>query len=90
MKMRKSGSFVRRGKITSRFLQRAALFFLALTLSFGLAEPGISSVLAQSGVKKFDENSKLDPLKSSEKKSPRYSLSCLATQNLLTRTMIVA
>lgn len=41
------------------------LLFLVMTLAFGLVEPGISTVLAESAnTKKFDTNYKIDPLKS--------------------------
>jgi RHS repeat-associated protein len=60
-------SFVRKFKGSGRFLQRGALFFIALALVFGLGEPGASNVLAQSSTnKKFDTNYKLSPFESAK------------------------
>ena len=52
-------------KKTGKFVQRGALFFLALTLTFSLFQPGVSQALAESNAKKtFNLDYKLDPLPS--------------------------
>ena len=48
-----------------RLFQRGALFFIIITLIFGVVEPGASTALAESAsTKKFDTNYKIDSLKS--------------------------
>jgi len=61
-------------KKTGKFVQRGALFFLALTLTFSLFQPGISQALAESNAKKtFNLDYKLDPLPS-EKPSDKRTI----------------
>lgn len=53
------------GRKLGVFVQRGALFFLALTLTFGLFEPGIALALGESNAKKtFNLDYKLAPLPS--------------------------
>lgn len=61
-------------KKTGKFVQRGALFFLALTLTFSLFQPGVAQALAESNAKKtFNLDYKLDPLPS-EKPSDKRTI----------------